>query len=386
MIGIHANNLNDSVPKTVSTEMLKKGGKSTMVCTDLHSSPNVKSHATKEKLIEMEIESIRPNLTSSPRRQLSSVSSSGESIDWCTLMDEDDRRLTIIKEDMQRHKEKLARYAKSGISKDDRLLQTETDEVVLVRRQKQIEYGKNTQCYEKYREAVPKKMRKRGQHPSSPNKFQVCSRRSWDSQVRIWRRNLHQWDPNGKGQTKRLLSSDTGSDISSENDHPMDQEVSSLDTSVTSSVSSGLTASHEGSRSASPLTVGQEDNSKVPCAIQPLNNNAPPSYASIAAKFTPGKSSLAVRIPLNNPKTPTGTPAEDEVTLDPQMSPPPFNPTELLEALQRVGISTSELNNKAKNNRKSLVNKFSEMSSSDVTSNVNVSKDEDMKDLEECWN
>lgn len=194
----------------------------------------------------------------------------------------------------------------------------------------------------------------------------------------------------------RLLSSDTGSDISSENDHPMDQEVSSLDTSVTSSVSSGLTASHEGSRSASPLTVGQEDkqgtrgqqedNSKVPCAIQPLNNNAPPSYASIAAKFTPGKSSLAIRIPLNNPKTPTGTPAEDEVTLDPQMSPPPFNPTELLEALQRVGISTSELNNKAKNNRKSLVNKFSEMSSSDVTSNVNKSKDEDMKDLEECWN
>ncbi|PIK55484.1 Oocyte-specific histone RNA stem-loop-binding protein 2 [Apostichopus japonicus] len=195
MIGIHANNLNDSVPKIVSTEMLKKGGKTTMVCTDLHSSPNVKSHATKEKLIEMEIER----------------------------------------------------------------LQTETDEVILVRRQKQIEYGKNTQCYEKYREAVPKKMRKRGQHPSTPNKFQVCSRRSWEGQVRIWRRNLHEWDPNGKRQTKRLLSSDTGSDISSENDHPMDQEVSSLDTSVTSSVSSGLTASHEGSRSASPLTVGQED-------------------------------------------------------------------------------------------------------------------------------
>lgn len=56
MIGIHANNLNDSVPKIVSTEILKKGGKTTMVCTDLHSSPNVKSHATKEKLIEMEIE------------------------------------------------------------------------------------------------------------------------------------------------------------------------------------------------------------------------------------------------------------------------------------------------------------------------------------------
>jgi len=41
---------------------------------------------------------------------------------------------------------------------------------------------------------VPKAKRKR-RDPHTPDKLQVCSKRSWDAQVQRWRRLLHQWDP-----------------------------------------------------------------------------------------------------------------------------------------------------------------------------------------------
>lgn len=31
--------------------------------------------------------------------------------------------------------------------------------------------------------------------PKTPDKFQICSTRSWTGQVRCWRRKLHEWDP-----------------------------------------------------------------------------------------------------------------------------------------------------------------------------------------------
>jgi len=68
------------------------------------------------------------------------------------------------------------------------------DEHQLEQRQKQVDYGHQTLGYLRYRLLVPKDKRSRDD-PRTPKKSQACSKRSWDGQIKKWRRDLHQWDP-----------------------------------------------------------------------------------------------------------------------------------------------------------------------------------------------
>uniref|UniRef100_A0A061S7U9 Histone gene transcript 5 hairpin-binding protein n=1 Tax=Tetraselmis sp. GSL018 TaxID=582737 RepID=A0A061S7U9_9CHLO len=75
----------------------------------------------------------------------------------------------------------------------------ETDPHRLKQRQKQIDYGKNTRAYHRYREMLPKHKRrfkgKKPLDPITPDITQVCSKRAFDGQVKVWRRMLHEYDP-----------------------------------------------------------------------------------------------------------------------------------------------------------------------------------------------
>jgi histone RNA hairpin-binding protein len=89
----------------------------------------------------------------------------------------------------------------------------ESDSHKLCQRQKQIDYGKNTLGYERYLELVPRKQRKKSVHPQTPDIKQVCSKRSWDGQVKKWRRRLHEFDPpvSENEEAPQLFLTDDGS-------------------------------------------------------------------------------------------------------------------------------------------------------------------------------
>jgi len=70
----------------------------------------------------------------------------------------------------------------------------ETDPKRIKARQTQIDYGKNTSGYDNYIKQIPKHKRTKG-CPMTPDIHQQCSKRSWDGQIRSWRRTLHKYDP-----------------------------------------------------------------------------------------------------------------------------------------------------------------------------------------------
>eukprot|EP00996_Jenningsia_fusiforme_P002649 NODE_3472_length_970_cov_324.335505_g3187_i0.p1 GENE.NODE_3472_length_970_cov_324.335505_g3187_i0~~NODE_3472_length_970_cov_324.335505_g3187_i0.p1 ORF type:complete len:245 (+),score=19.59 NODE_3472_length_970_cov_324.335505_g3187_i0:72-806(+) len=71
----------------------------------------------------------------------------------------------------------------------------ESDPHRLAQRQKQIMYGENTSGYANFIKSLEKDPSLlKGCLPVKPSMIQKCSKRSWDGQIRKWRRALHMYD------------------------------------------------------------------------------------------------------------------------------------------------------------------------------------------------
>ncbi|EFO17656.1 hypothetical protein LOAG_10843 [Loa loa] len=87
------------------------------------------------------------------------------------------------------------------------------DETTLLRRSKEIEKAKEKPVYAKYLAKVPRHARTKNM-PKTPNKYIQYSRRSWDKQMRLWKRRLYEWADEEPTKSCLSLNESTGDETS----------------------------------------------------------------------------------------------------------------------------------------------------------------------------
>lgn len=151
------------------------------------------------------------------RRHSHSSSNSGE----CDKTDEMENRSRNTGEHVKKSRKQEFKSRNASTSSNKGNTELEKDPIVLARRQKQIDYGKNTIGYENYIKSVARTDRTRD-HPKTPNKNQKYSRRAWEGVIKVWRKKLHVWDD------------EEGDDNEAENDDGMsdDDDLSDKDNDI----------------------------------------------------------------------------------------------------------------------------------------------------------
>lgn len=161
--------------------------------------------------------------------------------DWGSMVEEEETRSKIKERTNPRYKRRLL-LADSQEHNTQKHKTFTVDPHRLEKRQKQIDYGKNTLAYGRYIAAVQREDRTKDD-PNTPDKFQGCSTRSWVGQIRIWRRKLHVWDPPTEGQEDlfSFLSQSSSmqsfpSEVKMEVDSNCDADDDMMSTSTPSSI------------------------------------------------------------------------------------------------------------------------------------------------------
>ncbi|XP_021352884.1 histone RNA hairpin-binding protein-like isoform X2 [Mizuhopecten yessoensis] len=127
----------------------------------------------------------------------------------CRFTPEIKRNLTITSDQDAGENESRRENSRTDV-------EVEKDGATLNRRQKALDYGKNTIAYDNYFAQIKRNERQKS-YPRTPDKSQKCSRRSWDQQVRLWRIGLHHWNNTcTPGQSVEGLFADTSSESASE--------------------------------------------------------------------------------------------------------------------------------------------------------------------------